>query len=51
MYEGNKLYRQYKKEKDELKDRLPEWIGILQDYFRRNYYSSSSKLEEKKRKK
>jgi len=50
MYEANKVYGRYK-EKDELKDHLPEWISILQDYFRRNYYSSSSRLEEKKRKK
>jgi len=50
MYEANKAYVRYK-EKNKLKDHLPEWIGILQDYFRRNYYSSSSKPEAKKRKK
>ncbi len=50
MYEGNKLYSQYKKERDKLEDHLPEWIGILQDYFRRNYYSSSLKPEVKEKK-
>ena len=49
MYELKKEYKEYKG-KDEIKDHLPEWIHILQNYFRKNYYSSSLKPEVKKRK-
>ncbi len=50
MYEAKKEYQEYKT-KDEMKDYLPEWLRILQDYFRRNYYSSSVKSDAKKARK
>jgi len=52
MYEGNKLYSQYKEEKDELENHLPEWISILQDYFRKSYDNNpSNKFTPEKNKK
>jgi len=44
-----KLKKEYK-EKDEIKYHLPEWIRILQNYFRKNYYSSPIKPEAKRSK-
>jgi len=43
MYELKKEY----KGKEEIKDHLPEWIRILQDYFRKGYYSSLTKPTRK----
>ncbi|MBA7490528.1 hypothetical protein ES702_01066 [subsurface metagenome] len=43
MYEPKKEY----KGKDEIKDHLPEWIRILQDYFRKGYYSPLAKRTTK----
>ncbi len=46
MYEAKKEYQEYKA-KDEVKDHLPEWVSILQDYFRKSYYSSLAKPTRK----
>ena len=47
MYDAKKEYRI----RDELRDHLPEWVRILQDYFRKGYHSSLTKSNSKESKK